>query len=135
MSLNLGGTIGDVLDLFKGLFVGEAAKLVLLREDGATKAFDTDGGFPYTVAAPWNPEFSEKFGYTIFRVADTSAEFAAIARKATHVVVTDSLIPSLNNVIHSKLTGDNETAAPDADPTWRICGRPEGRKYISGSEV
>src|SRR6266480_4015561 len=111
------------------LFLGKSANLILLREDGAAAAFSAVA----TIATGWNPEFSDKFGNTTFHVADISADFGALVRKATHLVVTGSGLQTLNDMIHETMA---ETAAPDADkPWWRIRAKSVGRKYVASEEI
>jgi len=121
--------MGEGFDALRETLIGDAAKLVLLRQDGGSAPFETIA----TIETGWHPEFSEFFGNTVFSVADLTAEFAAKVRKADHLVVTGSDIPDLNNMIHETL---DDTAAPDSDnPFWRIVAKSVGRKYVATVEI
>jgi hypothetical protein len=98
--------------------LGPAAKLILLREDGRETSFEV----VRTIEANWSGrKNSPNQRAATFHVFDNSAEFARDARKATHFVVTGSILPVLNYAVHEK---DEElTAPPDgANPWWRIGG-------------
>lgn len=121
--------MGASFDALRETLIGDAANLVLLREDGVSAPFETI----VTITSGWHSEFSEFFGSTVFSVADLTAEFAAKVRKTDHLVVTGADIPDLNNMIHETL---ENTAAPDADnPYWRIVAKPVGRKYVASEEI
>lgn len=121
--------MAEGFDALRETLIGDAASLILLREDGTSAPFETVA----TITTGWNSEFSEFFGNTVFNVADLTAEFAAKVRKTDHLVVTGADIPDLNNMIHQTL---ENTAAPDADnPWWRIVAKPVGRKYVATEEI
>lgn len=125
----ISSAMGEGFDALRETLIGDAASLVLLREDGTSAPFETIA----TITVGWFSEFSEFFGNTVFNVADLTADFAAKVRKADHLVVTGADLPDLNNMIHETL---ENTAPPDADnPYWRIVAKPVGRKYVSAEEI
>jgi len=127
--LELTDVLSETFDIIKGLLVGDAAKFTLLKETGVIDNFDKIGD----VTIGWRPRYSEFFGATTIEVADITEGFAAKVHDCTHIVITESGIPSMNDVIFEMLP---ETAAPDADkPYWRIRIKSLGRKYLSGVEV
>lgn len=123
---------GKEFDVLRKLFLGKDAQLVLLREDGSTAAFETLA----TIASGWHSKFSEFFGNQSFYVADITTNFGSFSgpgRKVTHLMVVNSKLPTLNNVLHETLA---ETAAPDASkPWWRIRAKSVGRKYVGTDEI
>lgn len=127
--LELTDVLAETFDIIKGLLIGEGAKFKLLREAGDTETFED----VIEVAVGWRPKYSEFFGNTTLEVADVTTDFASKVKESTHLVITGSGVPSLNNVIYELLA---ETTAPDADrPYWRIRVRSVGRKYVGGEEV
>lgn len=125
----ISSAMAEGLDALRETLVGDSAKLILLREDGASAAFENLA----TVESRWASKYSEFFGNTTFSIADLTSEFAAKVRKATHLVVTGADIPDLNNMIYETLA---ETAAPDANkPWWRIRAKSVGRKYVGTDEI
>lgn len=109
---------------------GKDAQLILLREDGESAPFTQEFAVE---TGGWCSEFSEFFGNTTFNVADITDEFAAAVKKATHLVVINSGMATLNDLIHETLA---ETAPPAGDkPWWRIRAKPVGRKYVATEEI
>jgi hypothetical protein len=120
--------IAEGFDEARGELLGHDAKLVLLEEDD-----EGESGAPFiqvrVVESGWFPKFSEFFGTTTFMVADISEVFGAdVNNRTTHVTVTGSDIPALNNLLHELAP---ETAAPTGDkPFWRIRAKSLGRRYV-----
>lgn len=129
--MDLTGAFGKGFDAKRKILLGKDAKLVLLAER------DGDDGAPFntvrTVLTGWTSKFSEFFGTTTFKVANISESFGADVRNSTHVMVTDSKMPALNNTLHELQT---ETAPPDGDkPFWRVRAKSVGRKFIPPDEI
>lgn len=109
--------------------LGVNAKLVLLKEDGSTKAFDE----LQVIEAGWNPEFSTFHGTSTFNVADVTASTGANVRKATHLIMRDTELKVSNNILYEL---KSETAAPDANiPWWRIRASGLMRRYVAPEEI
>lgn len=121
---------GEAFDELREEFLGAEAKVVLLREEGKTKAFDD----VVTVTSGWwSPKYSEFFGNSTFQIADVSQAFANQVRKASHLMVIDSAFPALNNTLHELAS---ESAPPDSEsPWWKLRAKPLGRKYIAEEEI
>lgn len=123
--------MGQGFDALRQTLIGDSAQLILLREDGVSAPFATSA----TITSGWFAEFSEEFEATVFNVADITESFSTLMskREATHLVVTGSDLPHLNNLIHETQA---ETAAPDgSNPYWRIVAKSVGRKYVSSEEI
>lgn len=117
-------------DAKRRAFLGPNAKLVLLKVKGDVKAFDVVG----TIEKGWMGNFSEFFGASTFRIADSSSATAALIRRASHVMVVDSEKPALNNVVFA---GDGKAQPPLQDPYWSFVATSEKRTYYptGGQEV
>jgi hypothetical protein len=113
------------------LYFGEDAVLNFLREDAG------DGGsvpFESLLVLPdkWDAKFSEFFGTTTFRIADLTAEFAAIVANSTHLMITGSSNAALNNMLYEFLP---ETQPPlQKDAFWKIRTKSLGRRYFAPVE-
>lgn len=132
MSANVTTIASDFAEGFDEIrkeILGPRAVLVLLRDDGGAKAFTELS----VVEAGWYSEFSRFHGTTTFHVADLSTATAANFRKATHLIVRDSALVVLNNVLHEMKA---ETAPPSPDiPWWKVRAEPMNRKYVAPEEI
>jgi hypothetical protein len=120
----------DGFDEVKSETLGEVAKLVLLRVKGKDTPFEVVG----TIATGWMAKFNEFFSASVFRIADITAATAALVRRASHVMIIDSEIPALNNVVFA---GDGKAQPPLQNPYWSYVATSEKRTYFpaGGQEV
>jgi hypothetical protein len=121
---DLAEAYSEVFDVKRGVFVGESAKLLLLKMDGTTR--------PYAVVEQvdtgWTAEFSDFFGSTTFKVADISAAFASKVNETAFLVVVDCDNEALEGQLHAV---NRETTRPaGVDPFWRIRATATGKRYV-----
>lgn len=113
-----------LFDRRRARYLGEDAKLLLLRTDGGSARFSTKE----TVTEGWSADFSEFLGLTTFRVAKDDAGFNQKANEATHLIITDSRNEAVNNQLFEV---NRETTVPaGAGPYWRIRAAQVGKRYV-----
>jgi hypothetical protein len=104
--------------------IGEDAKLLLLKTDGALAPF----AVVVQVDSAWNTEFSDFFGSTTFNVARNDAEFAAQVGEASYAMVVDSDKEALNNQLFA--INRETTRLAGVDPYCRIRATETGKRYL-----
>lgn len=111
-------------DVIRKQLMGADAKLVLLKENSKEAPQYT---VVQRITAGWSSEFSKFYGNTTFNVVDLTSETAVNMRKATHLVVIEADLGSINKVVHELKP---ETAPPSSDvPWWRLRAQPLDRKF------
>jgi hypothetical protein len=109
--------------------LGCDAKLVLLQEDGTTKAFNQI----QVLKQAWYSEYSMFYTNSVFHVADLSSLTGSNIRKATHLVMVDSNLDAQNNVLYEI---KSDTVPPDSNvPWWKVIAASLSRKYIAPEEI
>lgn len=110
--------------------LGVNSKMLLLKEEGEEE------GKPFKVlryvTRNFCPSSNDFFGTMTLKVGDISEAFGNDARRATHFILQDTIIPALNNVIHEF---SSRTAGPDTSkPFWRIRGESQRTLYVDAQE-
>lgn len=119
MSLPLAQIHTIEFNVLRELFLGKGAKLVLLREsDGPFRA-------TFVIATDWHPKFTEFFARSTFRVADLTAETARAIREATHLMVVDSSVAAINNLLFEQ---DADTQPPLDRGYWNVRATSQNKK-------
>lgn len=114
--------VAGAFDAVREEFWGPNAKLVFLRREGSAVAFTV----LRTLPASWRAE--EPTGQNLpFQVADITAETSEAIRSTTHVMVIDSDLPGMNNVV-CEIRGAT-TPPVGTRPWWQIQTRNIGRLF------
>jgi len=103
---------------------GAGAKLHFLQTDGGSQRFTQQ----LTLTDAWAASFSDFFGTTTFKVARPDVAFSEIANRATHLVVTDSDNPALNNQLHE--INREHTRPAGVKAFWKIRATTNGKRYF-----
>lgn len=115
----------EKFNALREVYLGEAAKLLLLKVDGSAAPYGTLA----EVTNGWTAQFSDFFGSTTFKVVNSTSAFAGFVSEAAFVVVRDSDNDALNDQLHAI---NRETTRPaGVDPFWRIRATPTGKRYVA----
>jgi hypothetical protein len=106
--------IAEAFDESRAELYGESSKVMLLKENGVTKAFDIIA----TVETGWTAEFSEFFNTTTVDIADVTEAFANKVRKSTHLIIISSDNAALNNTLFEFQDGTQPPLGAEA--YWKI---------------
>lgn len=111
------------LDARRKDFLGEGAKLFLLKAGGGVTAY----GVLEILTESWDVRELDGVGPALL-VAKADAEYNDKAREASHAVIVDSTNEAVNNQVFE--INRNTTVPAGIRPVWQIGVRFTGKRYI-----
>lgn len=113
----------DAFDAVRREFWGENAKLVILRRDGQANQYEV----LHTAASGWWAE-DPSGANILMKLADITAATSAHVRNAGFVMIIDSELPGMNNVV-CEIRGAT-TPPTGTQPCWLLRTRNIGRVFL-----
>lgn len=114
-------------DEIRRQLLGNNARLVLLKETDRESKDEPEFEIVKAFSEGWYPKYSEFFGTTTFNIADIHQLTAQKIRESSHLIVVNSNLSSINNLLH-ELTTDTAIPTPDK-PIWGIRAKSTGCLY------